>query len=1063
MFLEASMILQRLWEALLDMVSIIVIVVRENRRKVDRMMGQARRSCLRNVCNSLVASSPLIGSVAGTASLSPPMRKQSSTGTSESRAPPVRVLSSLPPALRKKSSFIPSTPLSKTSFSPIKSNDSFQRPGNLVPARSTRAFASRIKLALVAVPEDNDTPFEAPAPKGIGSRILSKRPPAAFGKSTASTIGGTKTVRLSVQPPVRSTQLGGNRTLSFTPKRLLDIENGKSILVVEQQFLDKNRYQALDAHGALVITARATAPIAREDAAFFEERGSSLQDRIQKGTVRDFESSSEVGLLGSVWRGALKRLLVAQYDDINGARLSRALQLFLPFQTGYEAYIIGQLIEVMDQGRKSDLRYVLNIALQNRNVSRILVQQLAARFDFFWHWYTAISWNRLFDAWGQVPIIGITGFPATENFPATRDHALASIFRVLLGEGNWVTRVITGREGLVTDKPNSPAQNLAAESNGFEIANRNQHGTYIGRRKTNAFREVLRLPVDESIIRTFVAQPAATMLNNGVVHQLRQLAKHWHNMLYQFSGNFAHQRMEQLNPFETLRFHMPVVLLTLSSLRGRNKWDGQVLGPFVRKLQALTPSWNGEAARALTSELLERIIIPVSAGVASVVDPFMSWVDAIRASILAIEEEAKKVYEIVTSVEVGIRLGHDLITQVSWKIPPDKGLSQAILDFINDLPAGPVNEHRIRSALTLVTPRDKRTLIELVKNGLTSSKPAQLLLGRAKTLLHRELRREILDETIRALSKGPEVSEFEYDDWYWLEDKERSGVYIYDAKVTGLDNHRFLHADTKFEKFVSVLDGSTKFRGYVPVAEAITRAQKAFMTIELDHGKKFNYDAFMEFTYLRAALRRLVVLSQVHCDELDNARLNVLQEIQRSNQAQVSIHDLVPGTTYYTYNSRAKTYEPFQCEKKYTKDDPEWDQLARAKIVCAPPQSIIVVGGGPSGLMTVVHCTEATLATNGVMKLYEARDAFAKGGATFERAQVVRLDGRWIGMLRYHLGTGFEDIYIPSSGETDSQLGNTLPTQGFVEITIKDLENMLNVELAKVRQSLICNRCPNPS
>lgn len=41
--------------------------------------------------------------------------------------------------------------------------------------------------------------------------------------------------------------------------------------------------------------------------------------------------------------------------------------------------------------------------------------------------------------------------------------------------------------------------------------------------------------------------------------------------------------------------------------------------------------------------------------------------------------------------------------------------------------------------------------------------------------------------------------------------------------------------------------------------------------------------------------------------------------------------------------------------------------------------------------------------SGGTMKLSEARDAFAKGGATFERAQIVRLDARWIAMLRYHL------------------------------------------------------------
>jgi hypothetical protein len=44
-----------------------------------------------------------------------------------------------------------------------------------------------------------------------------------------------------------------------------------------------------------------------------------------------------------------------------------------------------------------------------------------------------------------------------------------------------------------------------------------------------------------------------------------------------------------------------------------------------------------------------------------------------------------------------------------------------------------------------------------------------------------------------------------------------------------------------------------KIRAYVPVAEAISRAQKAFMTIELDHLKKFAYAAFMEFTSLRVA------------------------------------------------------------------------------------------------------------------------------------------------------------------------------------------------------------------
>jgi hypothetical protein len=76
--------------------------------------------------------------------------------------------------------------------------------------------------------------------------------------------------------------------------------------------------------------------------------------------------------------------------------------------------------------------------------------------------------------------------------------------------------------------------------------------------------------------------------------------------------------------------------------------------------------------------------------------------------------------------------------------------------------------------------------------------------------------------------------------------------------------------------------------------------------------------------------------------------------------------------------------------------------------------------------MTTIHCLENVLFSGGMVRLYEARDTFVKGGSSFERAQIVRLDARWIAMLRYHLGTGFEDVFIPASGETDSQLGNTL-------------------------------------
>jgi hypothetical protein len=139
------------------------------------------------------------------------------------------------------------------------------------------------------------------------------------------------------------------------------------------------------------------------------------------------------------------------------------------------------------------------------------------------------------------------------------------------------------------------------------------------------------------------------------------------------------------------------------------------------------------------------------------------------------------------------------------------------------------------------------------------------------------------------------------------------------------------------------------------------------------------------------ASRRVVVISQVNCEELDNARLNVLAEIQRSNQSQVSIHELQVGQTYYNYDAKKKVFTPFVCEKKYTSSDPEWSTLARTKIVKVPPQSVIVIGGGATCLMTVIHCTENVLISGGVMKkLYEARDAFPRGDL---RLSVRRLSG----------------------------------------------------------------------
>jgi hypothetical protein len=155
---------------------------------------------------------------------------------------------------------------------------------------------------------------------------------------------------------------------------------------------------------------------------------------------------------------------------------------------------------------------------------------------------------------------------------------------------------------------------------------------------------------------------------------------------------------------------------------------------------------------------------------------------------------------------------------------------------------------------------------------------------------------------------------------------------------------------------VSLIGDKVKIRTYVPVAEAISRAQKAFMTIELDHGKTFKYSAFMEFTYLRIALRRLVVVSQMTCEELDNARLNLLRELQRSTHMQLAPEELVPETTYYISDPVTKAFSPFVFSEELGSGCPALSDLRRSKIVKMPGQNMITVGGGPTGLLMSIHC-----------------------------------------------------------------------------------------------------------
>lgn len=673
-----------------------------------------------------------------------------------------------------------------------------------------------------------------------------------------------------------------------------------------------------------------TLPMAFDNQRFFEGED-GYQDLISEAFANMERSGNtwgeptkEMGLFGWTWRWCVKFLMWMTNDPINRLRFTRGVQGILPFLTGYESFALSGVVRTYDVDEREMDDFNLSLGFKNRNVSRIIIQGLR-RWDWFFHSSTSVTWSRPFDLFGVLPMIGVTRFPGTENFPASRNQAVGALFRLLF-EGSWLTRFTTGLQGTVTFDPDTAAQNLAAEGIGFEAANRNQFGTSFGREKTNEFRIEHRLATDESISRTFFGSPASTLVNNGVEHVLRCLAKHWRNMLYQENGNFAHQRMEQLSPFETLRFHMPTVLTTLANLRGRNVWDMKVLGPFMKKLQRLNAdkikrynhddveAANDEygaevygpcqAAQGIVRELKDKIIPNVCGGVPSRMDPLSRWADAIFDSLTELSKEAEVVKQFIATVDPGIKLGYQLLKLVDWRVPSEARIKRAVTDFILDKlkTYSDVPREVINTALQKLPAKEERTLRELLRQGLAHVEAAQLLLGRTGTLLERELRRKAIDDRIHQLSKGPATTsdKLEKNKWYWIDMDMGSRVFVFKSAVGS--HLKVIDVVTNVEQLIETGQAQS-IRRYIPVAEAISRAQKAFMVIEIDHGKKFSYNSFMEFgstsssTSIRTRLRRLVTIAQLQCPALDLARSNVLSEVKSSVQQMRSSPNFRPTCT----------------------------------------------------------------------------------------------------------------------------------------------------------------------
>ena len=858
-----------------------------------------------------------------------------------------------------------------------------------------RSFRTRLETTLLFAPTEEEKTFEDVLLVDVKNNKVDIEKPMKSSTQLrgAQTIEGRKIIQFKVLSLLENTkdmkmleetaQVGETIDLSkvtqplehFAPRHLLDIESGNAIVVSNYKFIDHHEFEEVGDEAAVVVTAKAKQPTFRDEYVIDQEQhGQSLQEKINAGDIRDFgDDKSELKLLERLRVGPLRQRILMNLDEINSLRLSRRLQFYLPYLSIYDSYILSQLIQALEGSLSAaDTLFVLRIAFKNRSIYRILKQITDECFDFSVHDYQRLCNGRFNEISARIPLVGtVPPFPTTENLISTREYIS------WMWHGIW-----SGKKEFTTKNGDSiAAQNLSAEINGFELANRLRFGTYIGRLKTNEFRSGNRFPTDDLIVASFLTHPLPTMIDNGAVHTLRQLAKHWRKMLSNDNVHFASCVNEQLDPFETMRVHIPAVCIALSSIRGHNNWDNQVLGPFVKKCQELKPSFTADGCRNLILEMRESIMSDLCAGVASVFDPLSSWLESLMKACTLIEQEAKEVYEKITSVEIGLRLGHDFISQVNWDIPSDEELESAMVSYMRgENPGEHVMERNLHNAIELMTPRDKETLLGLVKSRQVESNAFKLLFERFKALLKRELHRDLSNEAIRHLSQGVYTEDLLHDGWYWLKEGEKVALYRYDKEGKNDNLHRFVHIDSDVERFVNLARADIKIRTYIPIAEAIMRAQKCYMDIELQHGKTFRYNAFMEFSFLRSALRQICVISQIFCEELDEAHIRLLREVQRLNL-----------------------------------------ELIKVKT----PQNTIVIGGDLTALMTLIHSTENVLASGGVMKLYKVSEELMPSGSVFEKSRIIRLDMRWAAMLRYYLGTTFEDVFIPTNG-IDGLLGNTL-------------------------------------
>ncbi|KEQ19373.1 hypothetical protein [Endozoicomonas numazuensis] len=103
---------------------------------------------------------------------------------------------------------------------------------------------------------------------------------------------------------------------------------------------------------------------------------------------------------------------------------------------------------------------------------------------------------------------------------------------------------------------------------------------------------------------------------------------------------------------------------------------------------------------------------------------------------------------------------------------------------------------------------------------------------------------------------------------------------------------------------------------------------------------------------------------------------------------------------------------------------------------------VVIEGGGPIGLMSAISQFEV----GGNVKVLEKRKF------DFQRAQILRLDPIWIGMLKFYLGEKFYELFrIPEHPDTHNARG-FIGKDSFGGLTTRDLEKALLDELQTLTQ-----------